>query len=333
MRFVARAPGKLAVLGEYAVLSGAPALVMAVDRDCVAEIGPAADGGRRVETRFPARVRHAVPAGAETGVGLVDLVCAALPPPPDSVQGHAWDALLDSSAFHAAGIKLGLGSSAAALCAFAGAWAAWAGLPRPSLDALVDLHRRFQRGSGSGFDVGAAFKGGIIEFRLDAEFRPHVGSVRMPNSVGFASIFTGRSASTPDFVGRYQAWSAARPMDAEQQQRMMTGIAEAACAAVREGDAVGLLRAVDDYGRQLERLGESIDAPIVTAEHRAVGALARRYGIAYKVSGAGGGDLGLGLGDDPDALAAFAREAGENGYLAVNLHVAGRGLTVEERTE
>jgi phosphomevalonate kinase len=30
----ARAPGKVVVLGEYAVLDGAPALVLAVDRYC-----------------------------------------------------------------------------------------------------------------------------------------------------------------------------------------------------------------------------------------------------------------------------------------------------------
>ncbi len=333
MIVAARAPGKLAVLGEYAVLSGAPALVMAVDRECLAEIGPAADGRRRVETRFPVPTRHEAAPWAETGVALVDLVCAALAPAPGSERGAAWHALLDSGAFHAGGTKLGLGSSAAALCAFAGAWALWTVQPAPSLERLVDLHRRFQGGSGSGFDVAAALAGGVIEFRLDAEFRPHFGSVRMPNSVGFASIFTGRSASTPNLVGRYQAWSAERPMDAAEQFSIMKGIAEAACAAVREGDARGLLRSVDDYGAQLERLGAAIGAAIVTAEHRAVGVLARRYGVVYKVSGAGGGDLGLALGDDPDALAAFAREAGKNGYLAVNLHMARRGLTVEERTE
>ena len=34
MRVRATAPGKLVVLGEYAVLTGAPALVLAVDRQC-----------------------------------------------------------------------------------------------------------------------------------------------------------------------------------------------------------------------------------------------------------------------------------------------------------
>ena len=38
MAIVARAPGKLVALGEYAVLEGAPAIVLAVDRYCEATL-------------------------------------------------------------------------------------------------------------------------------------------------------------------------------------------------------------------------------------------------------------------------------------------------------
>ncbi len=40
MAVFAEAPGKLVILGEYAVLTGAPALVLAIDRYCRAEIAP-----------------------------------------------------------------------------------------------------------------------------------------------------------------------------------------------------------------------------------------------------------------------------------------------------
>jgi phosphomevalonate kinase len=113
----------------------------------------------------------------------------------------------------------------------------------------------------------------------------------------------------------------------------MEGIAEAGCAAARENDSRGLLHAVGRYAEQLELLGLAIGADIVTREHRAIGEIARGFGLVYKVSGAGGGDLGLGIGEDPEALAAFERAAAERGYLAVNLHLASRGLVVEERTE
>jgi mevalonate kinase len=40
MTIVASAPGKAVLLGEYIVLDGAPALVMACERRCRAVIGP-----------------------------------------------------------------------------------------------------------------------------------------------------------------------------------------------------------------------------------------------------------------------------------------------------
>jgi phosphomevalonate kinase len=335
-RIVARAPGKLAVLGEYAVLAGAPALVLAVDRHCIARIEASRDDRCSLETRFPDSMSVEVEAGRATGVALVDIVAEGFP----GGQGPArpWKGVLDSRELFVGSHKLGLGSSAAALCAWAGAWAAWSGdvapdREWPSLQSLVELHRRFQGGSGSGLDVAAAYTGGVIEFRLKDGTLPHVGSVRLPNSVGFAGIFAGRSASTPDLVARYRRWRLDRPAQAAERQRVMEDIAEGGCAAARQDDAGKFLRAVDLYGRQLDVLGQAIGVDIVTAEHRAIGEHARRFGVTYKVSGAGGGDLGLALAADAEALRAFERAVGKAGYRVVELHLDRQGLNVEEQAE
>ena len=60
--------------------------------------------------------------------------------------------------------------------------------------AEADRHRK--GGKGSGVDVAASTTGGAIVFRLTGSHEPQIGSVRLPNSVGFAGIFAGRSAST-----------------------------------------------------------------------------------------------------------------------------------------
>ncbi|MBN1237415.1 MAG: hypothetical protein JXB36_02885 [Gammaproteobacteria bacterium] len=334
-RIAASAPGKLAVLGEYAVLDGAPALVLAVDRRCRARIGPSGSRRSTLETRFPEPARHDVEPGRQTGMALIDAAATGLP----GASPEPWSAVLDSRELFFDGRKLGLGSSAAALCAWAGAWAAWtrggAGLAasRPSLEQLIELHRRFQGGSGSGLDVAAAYTGGVIEFRLQAGTLPQVGSVRLPNSVGFAGIFAGRSASTPDLVARYRSWKTERPTEAAERQRVMEDIAEGGCAAARHEDSKEFLRAVDLYGRQLDVLGRAIGADIVTVEHRAIGEHARRFGVTYKVSGAGGGDLGLALAADDDALRAFERAVGDDGYQVIDLCLDRQGMVVEEQAE
>src|SRR5262245_23710417 len=232
------------------------------------------------------------PLGAPSGIALVDAVIASAAP-----TERPWSGMLDSSAFFVDGTKLGLGSSAAALCAWAGVWAPYvakgAARPDTSLGALVGLHRAFQGGRGSGIDVAASVTGGVVEFRLDVARAPQVGSVRLPNSVGFAGIFAGRSASTPQFVAHFRAFQAARPGEAAALLRRLSATAEAGCAAARGGAADAFVEAIADYGRGLRDLGEAIGADIVTAEHRQIGEHALRHGVAYQVSGSGGGGVGL----------------------------------------
>lgn len=332
IRICARAPGKLVVLGEYAVLDGAPALVIAVDRSCVATLEPAAGGSCTLRVRMAADTVYEHAPEARSGVALVDLVRTEVG---SRGPSQAWRAMLDSSAFWHGGTKLGLGSSAAALCAWAGAWRAFAqpnaGLP--PVAELIELHRRWQGGRGSGLDVAASCHGGVIEYRLAPGGEAQVGSVRLPNSVGFAGIFAGRSASTPELVGRYRGFCAERPRDAAAHHGRLRAIASAGCAAARGDDAAAFIAAVAEYGRALGDLGVAIGGEIVTAEHRRIGVEAERCGVAYKVSGAGGGDLGFAAAIDPDALDAFKRSMNEHHFHVVELRVAERGLTVEERAE
>jgi phosphomevalonate kinase len=327
VRIVARAPGKLVALGEYAVLDGAPALVLAVDRYAVATIEASSEAECTLETRAPASQFHRFAADAPSGLALIDTVRDAFP-----TGSEAWRALLDTTGFFATdGAKLGLGSSAAALTAFAAALARHAGREQPAVDFLIDLHRRLQGGSGSGIDVAASCSGGATIFRLDGANAPQIGSVRFPNSVGFAGIFAGRSASTPQFVARYRAWKAAAPAVAAQRLAALRQVAEAGCMAARGDDAAGFITAVAEYGRELDALGAAIGAEVVTAEHREIGAEAARYGVAYKVSGAGGGDVGIAVAADRAALAAFGNAVSTRGYRVIDFALAEQGLVVEEQ--
>jgi phosphomevalonate kinase len=326
---VARAPGKLVALGEYAVLDGAPAVVLALDRYAEASIDESPDGLCRLTTRSAEVVERSFAPGETSGAALVDLVAAAAP-------RLAWTATIDSQALYSSGVKLGLGSSAAVLTAWAGAFAAFAGargaaVPAPHVGALIELHRQFQGGKGSGLDVAAAYSGGVITFRLARPDMPQIGSVRLPNSVGFAGIFAGRSASTPELVSRYRAWRGDRPKEAAELVGRLRSQAEAGCAALTGDDAAGWLEAFEAYGQGLQELGLAIGADIVTAEHREIGSEARRHGVAYKVSGAGGGDLGLACATDVEALRAFSQSVGDRGFRVINVSLADHGLQVAQR--
>lgn len=297
-RVACRAPGKLVVLGEYAVLDGAPAMVLAVDRYCRATIGPSPDARCHLTSRTGEERVVSFEPGAGSGFAVVDAVVRHLP------RARPWSGVLDSGELFAGRLKLGLGSSAAALTAWAGAWSAFAdrGRAPAALGVLVGLHRAMQGGAGSGADVAASLLGGVIRFQLDARGAPRARAARLPAGIGFAGIFPGAAAATPDYLARYRAWRAQAPGEAAVLHSVLAETAERGIGAASADDAPGFLNAVAEYGRHLQRLGARIGADVVTPAHRGVMRQAKRLGIAYKVSGAGGGDLGLAFSADIEAL-------------------------------
>ena len=327
----ASAPGKLVLLGEYVVLDGAPALVRACQPRCDASIGPARTTRCRLTSRMQATEVREFDCGEATGSPLVDVVLeeygTRLPWP-------AWEARIDSSGFFRDTQKLGLGSSAAALVAFAGACAAASGEPDPpDLASLIRCHRRFQGGAGSGIDIAAALAGGTVEFSLRPDGQPRSVSVRLPEGVGFACVFAGGSASTPGLVGKYRQWMASGSVRTAALRQRMFDVANGGCVAARARDGAAFVAAIDEYGQCLAELGREIGADLVTASHARIGRLAGEFGLAYKVSGAGGGDVGIACGLDSAALRAFSRQAAGEGLPVVPLSSDEQGLRIEEHAE
>lgn len=326
-RIVSRAPGKLVVLGEYAVLRGAPAMALAVDRYCHAEIGPSEDAHCHLLSRIGEDHTASFSTEMCSGFGLVDEVIKSLP------EASPWRGTLDSRELFSGDIKLGLGSSSAALTSWAGAWRIFSG--KSSLEAnsdtlktLVGLHRAIQGGAGSGVDVAASLFGGVIRYQLLELSEPSVSVARLPNSVGFVGVFTRSAAATPDYLARYDAWCETAPVEAIAQIDVLTEITQSGIDAAAGDDVDGFLTAIIDYGRCLEQLGERIGVDIVTSEHRKVTRQAEQLNIAYKVSGAGGGDLGLAFSADSVALEKFKKSIEPN-FEVIEFSIDPGGLVVE----
>ena len=326
---VASAPGKLVILGEYAVLANAPALVMAVDCRCRAEIRASSNSVCHLQSMAEAERQVIFRQRARSGLALVDRVVEAYPSP----NAAGWRGVIDSSGFHREGRKLGLGSSAAVLTAWSGAWLAWAGqgiaAERPEvLQDFIETHKAWQGGTGSGLDVAASFHGGVIRFQLDEETGPQVERAKLPDGVGFVSVFVRTSASTQQHVAQFRARAAESPASATFWMDSLNRLAETGIDRAAADDADGFLDTIRDYAGGLQALGEWMGAAIFTPEHLQMLQLAERFGLAYKVSGAGGGDLGLAFGADPEALARFGKAADER-YDTINLAVDPLGMDVE----
>ncbi|WP_245791662.1 phosphomevalonate kinase [Actinacidiphila rubida] len=323
---VARAPGKLFVAGEYAVLdAGRPAVLVAVDRYVSVAVTPA-PSGVEIVSDLGARARLALSAGvlgpyAPAQVASLTHVAAAVGQVAALALEHGRRLppcrVRVASGLHEEGRKYGLGSSGAVTVAAVQALAAFAGLDlgawqrlKLALVVTAGLDRR-----ASGGDVAAATFGGWIGYRSPdrawlaertaggsparvlGQRWPHlaVGRLPAPRQALLKVGWTGSPAASSAMVAGLDAsgWR-----DSAEYRLFVARTGEcvsALAAALAGGDGAAAVEQVAEAGRALERLDRRVGLGVFTPRLRALVRAARRAGGAGKPSGAGGGDCGIAL--------------------------------------
>jgi phosphomevalonate kinase len=289
IRVAASAPGKLMVSGEYAVLEGAVSVVASVDVRAYARwVLPGEDAralpAEAAHTRILAEGRYGAVEGALT---------------------------IDASDLRKSGRKLGLGSSAAAAAAVAGAILGTHGRSVNTPEGRQEAFQLALKGhkaiapEGSGADVAAAALGGFVRYRLSGQEVAEAEPVAWPSHVLTRVVWTGKEARTSEFVRAVRAYEA---RDAGGYARIRDALkAEAArfADAIQGQRGADIVAAAGAYGEGMARLGVAAGVDIVTAELQTIADLARAHGGSAKPSGAGGGDV---------AIAFFASEADAQGF-------------------
>jgi phosphomevalonate kinase len=330
---VRRAPGKLFVAGEYAVVEpGNPALLVAVDRHVTATVSPAATGVVISSDLVAGPVRMRWEDGTLAGhdatdeqrardglahvVAAVEVVGALLAE--RGLPAPAVDVSIDSR-LHDNGTKLGLGSSGAVTVATIAAVTAHCGL-RLSRDARFRLAVLATAGldaRASGGDLAAGTWGGWIAYRspdraavLDLARTRGVGeALRVPwpgfrvrrlpppRGLDLEVGWTGTPASTASLVSaldRRPWWGTASH---RRFTRTTTDCVRSATLALERGDDTELLSQIRRARRALARLDDEAHLGIFTPGLTALCDAAEAVGGAAKPSGAGGGDCGIALVD------------------------------------
>jgi phosphomevalonate kinase len=298
----ATAPGKLILTGEYAVLDGAPAIVVAVDRRAVAR-------------------RNATPRGSSPFLVAVAEEIAARRGTHDPAAHAALEVSVDSTAFYdrTGRSKLGLGSSAAVTVA-ATALALDTTNRREILSVALAAHARAQgpRGArGSGADIAASVYGGTIVFSRPAGTGPClIEPRRWPGSVALVPFFTGVAADTAQLVARVAAARDAHRTAVDAALVAITEASRAACAALAappDVSQVALIGALALAADATDRLAAATRFDLVPACVTAARAALSRLGGTAKTTGAGGGDVGIAVIPatvDETAVARLLIEAG-----------------------
>jgi phosphomevalonate kinase len=306
------APGKLVLLGEYAVLDGFPAIVAAVNRRASGQYVP----GRSPESEL-------VDVAVQNAKEALGPNRSALP------RGSV---LVDTAAFSLNGTKMGIGSSAATAAVTVGAVLEMAGLSvTESTDLIFDVasaaHRAAQGGLGSGADVAAAVYGGMLHYTRAAGGPATIR--RLPPLAGVEMVVfaTGTPSSTVDCLQAVAAFAKKSP---ETHRQLLPPIAEAVTrfeAGLFARDAAEIFASIGAAHLGMEMLGQAAGVPIVTPVLAHAALVAREVGGASKPSGAGGGDVGIAFLPDPEAADEFRVRARDLGLGILDLFVDPTGIS------
>ena len=284
----ASAPGKLMISGEYAVLDGAVAVVAAVSARVYVRWSTSSGGSPGGSGGSPQSLsdyREAV----ETRRLTEEVVGA--------VHGEL---VVEATQTRSAGqVKYGLGSSAAAAAATAGAVLASqghdltdSGVQRRAFELALAGHKAIAP-QGSGADVAAAALGGFVRFRLENGRVAEAERVRWPDSLHTRVVWTGIAARTSEFVRKVREFEQSAPGAFGLIRDSLHAEADRFAGAISTGRASEIVDAAGAYGAAMKRLGLGADVSIVTPELQTIADLATQHGGAAKPSGAGGGDVAI----------------------------------------
>jgi phosphomevalonate kinase len=325
---VASAPGKIVLSGEYAVLDGAPAILMAVDRRARAAV--AALDGNISQVRAPGYSNEVGRFEISDGdirwhagralFGVIDSVLRAA----NAMQAGARLIDLDTSEFIDAisHRKIGIGSSAAltvALCAAI----------KESIDigtimnVAQQAHADLQGGVGSGADVACSLSGGLIEYRREGT---SASAVDWPEGLSYRVIWTGVPASTRDKLAKLNAGKSMPSRD------RLVSTSERLASAWRSGDADRIISQFRGYNEQLRQFSIDHGLGIFDAGHEELWRAADDVHLVYKPCGAGGGDVGIVFGTDDAELDSFVEKMA-SGHVLLDCKQSRVGVTIEAAKE
>lgn len=292
--------GKVILLGEHAVVHGAPAVAAAVRLHAKCSATAAGDGISRMVVR--------------------DASGAVWPHDDASDLHRAFCALLkacnvDRPVHVAAELtvptRVGLGSSAALGVAATRALLGFAnGSPVQTaqlMQAAASWEQVFH-GNPSGIDVAVAAMGGCIQFMRHKAPEP----LTLSQPLTLCMVDSGARAPTREMVAHVSGILAREPLRAQRFLGEIASLVDRARAALKTGDRLELGQAMNRNHELLRELGASTE-PIERLRD-----IALRFGSAgAKVTGAGGGGCVVAVApDEPEQLIAAWQQEGFRAFRA-----------------
>lgn len=355
MKIRIKAPGKLILLGEYAVLEGADALVAAIDRYVIVSVSPSNkkdfcqittsldltpfvfkinDKGKILpEAMHSAHLLNSM----RFAIAATEHVCSQILKfdfPLSPFQLH-----IDTSQFYTFGnkSKFGLGSSAALtvaiITALANYFAADAHMFKNEMDLFryaFKTHLYSQGNRGSGIDIASSVFGGVIVYNIglikETDSFPRQGQGRILEDLFMLPVWTGVAASTRQLLSKIDHYKNKKHNIYKETMLELQNLSNQGCLAYMNNNKRIFLDMVDKSFTVLKNFSNESKIDIISEVHQKIAGLVHNKGGIYKPSGAGGGDFGLAFFENNSAMKKAENLLSENKFGSIPLKVESKGV-------
>lgn len=321
-----KAPGKLYIAGEYAVVeNGYPAILVALDQFVTCSIEESAtEVGKIISRQYHNNALQWYRLGEQMVVDNRDnpfsYILSAIKVTEEYARSFArelriFDLHIDSQLDSDSGKKYGLGSSAAVTVATVKALCHFYNLPvtKDEIFKLAAIAHFEVQGNGSLGDVVASVYGGWIAYHsFDRQWLAQqrkyldlrtlvdlpwpdlkIESLKAPSNLQLLIGWTGKPASTSQLVDKISLFKARQQKEYRQFLEDSKHCIQRMVEGFHNADLESIKNEIRYNRELLKQLGTNSGVHIETPVLNKLCQIAEDFGGAAKTSGAGGGDCGI----------------------------------------
>jgi phosphomevalonate kinase len=353
-----KVPGKLILLGEYAVLEGADALVASIDRFVTANISASENDNFWISSNlFSDPIKFLIkdsgkiiPDGDQSdqlvstmhfALSMIEQIYARLSG--YKVEFKPFYLKIDTSQFYQETNKnkLGLGSSAALTVALIAAIVYFSNIEKKIISDNIDLflfacdvHFKVQGNKGSGIDIAAGVFGGVHQYNIksiaEGKKTQKIVSRSIPEDLFILPVWSGVSASTRNLLSQIEQYRGNSENDYQAMMSRLSVLAETGCMLYAEKKCSDFLDIVADYYKVLHDFSRKSQIAIISEVHKQIAEIVFANGGVYKPSGAGGGDIGLAFSDSASIIDRLKKELARHNFQTLSLGISSQGVMVSK---